>query len=415
MDNLRERILRVVRLEEVVERYLSLGRVGAGSHTLVGICPFHDDRHPSLRVRTDKQYYKCFACGQGGDVFSFVQEIEGIGFREALLKLAAWYGLSAEADSPRDAARDTKPGTGLLHPVRRPTEPFRPQSVVSPAAIGSLLREHSLMLNRLAAYVPTDAALADTYRAFEVGIAPEALPASYGSFSRRLVFPIRSEAGELVAFAGRHLGEPNPKTPKYVNSPTTAIYRKDRLLYGLYQAKEAIRRHRFAYITEGYKDVLAMHAAGFPHTVALCGTALTPHHAALLRRHTARVVLMLDGDSAGVEGSRRAATCLQAAGLAVSFVSLAPGEDPDSMFAHLAPEKFAATIRRLTKVSRLETYERQLLHLLQTAYANLDIAFSAEDRQQMLRHLLPLRRRLAKVTARLGRNVVTKPSFGRTQ
>lgn len=396
MNTLKEQLLRVVRLEEVVERYLPLGQRGSANHTLVGLCPFHTDRHPSLRVRVDKQYYKCFACGEGGDVFRFVQQIEGIGFREALEKMAAWYGLSAGTS------------TVLSLPVRRKVPHFNPVAVASPAAIAYLLREHGVMLSRLMVYTPSDAALVDTYRAFEVGKAPALLPAAYQSLCQRLTFPIRNEAGELVAFAGRYPGEPKEGVAKYVNSPTTVVYQKERLLYGLYQAREAILQHGFVYITEGYKDVLAMHAAGLPHTVALCGTALTAHHAALLTHYTRRAVVMLDGDAAGAEGSRKAAAHLQAAGIAVSYLTLAPGEDPDSLLHRLGKEAFVSAIRCLTNICRLETYERELLAQQQALYAELALALSPEDRQRMLRELMPLRRRLGQVTKRLGRNVVVK-------
>lgn len=396
MNNLKEQLLRVVRLEEVVERYLPLGRTGSASHTLVGLCPFHTDRHPSLRVRVDRQYYKCFACGEGGDVFRFVQQIEGIGFREALEKLAAWYGLSAGTNMV------------LLQPMRRKVQNFKPVAVASPSAIAYLLREHGVMLSCLTGYAPSDTLLADAYRAFEVGMAPSSLPAAYQSLCCRLIFPIRNEAGELVAFAGRYQGEPHQGVAKYVNSPTTVVYHKEHLLYGLYQAREAILQHGFAYITEGYKDVLAMHAAGFEHTVALCGTALTVHHASLLKHYTRRAVVMLDGDAAGAEGSRKAAIRLQAAGIAVSYLTLAPGDDPDSLLHRLGKESFVSAIRRLTNICRLETYERELLAQQQALYSNLALALAPEERRRMLRALLPLRRRLGMVTKRLGRNVVAK-------
>ncbi|MEG1544984.1 MAG: CHC2 zinc finger domain-containing protein [Tannerellaceae bacterium] len=273
MDGLKEQILRVVRLEDVVARYLPLGR--SGGHTLVGLCPFHADRHPSLRVRTDKQYYKCFACGEGGDVFRFVQQVEGVSFREALLRIAGWYGLYASD------------GVFSLPPVRcRQVPPEGAVLVASRAAILSLLRQHQFILGCLTPYVPTEPVLAAAYLAFEVGLAPSSLPASYVSLCGRLVFPIRNEAGTLVAFAGRYVGVADGKTAKYVNSPTSPVYHKDRLLYGLSLAEASIRRHGFVYVTEGYKDVLAMHAVGFEQTVALCGTALTAHHAELLRRNT---------------------------------------------------------------------------------------------------------------------------------
>lgn len=403
MNHLKEQVLRVARLEEVVERYLLLGRTGSSRYTLTGLCPFHADRHPSLRVRVDKQYYKCFACGEGGDVFRFVQQIEGIGFHEALVKLAGWYGLSTRLSGGSLPL--------LTQPVRKKEQELKPISALSAVAVAYLLREHGVMLANLKEYTPADPVLTDTYRTFEVGLAPDSLPAAYHCFCRRLIFPIRNEVGQLVAFAGRYLGEPDKEIAKYVNSPTSAVYQKDHLLYGLYQAKEAILQHHFVYITEGYKDVLAMHAAGFQQTVALAGTALTVHHAALLKRYTRRVVLVLDGDCAGQEASRKAGQILTQSGLSVSYLTLAPGEDPDSLLRSQGKETFVQSIRQLTTICRLETYEIELIDHMKIIYDDLAIALSTEDHFRLLHELKPLCRRLGKVTVRLRRNPVVRIGF----
>ncbi|MCD8270716.1 MAG: toprim domain-containing protein [Parabacteroides sp.] len=215
--------------------------------------------------------------------------MEGCDFRTALKKLAAWYGLSDTDDN--------------YQPVKYPPVKKKPQLIpvepVSQLYVDNLLRNHRMMLELLTEYVSENEILRETYKAFEVGIAPALLPHDYYNLSNRLVFPIRNGQGDLVAFAGRYRGETKgTNIRKYMNSSNSPVYHKSELLYGLYQAQEAIRRRGFVYITEGYKDVLAMHAAGFKNTVALCGTALTEQHLALLKRSTNQVLVMLDGDAA---------------------------------------------------------------------------------------------------------------------
>lgn len=241
--NLKDKILSIARLEEVVGRYLPLQR-GGFAKIILGLCPFHDDRHPSLHVNVKEQYYKCFACGEGGDLFKFVEKMEGCSFQEALKKLADWYGLSDEGD---------------YRPVKYPPVAKKKQSVpgelVSPFHIKNLLRNHRMMLDWLEEYIPEEELLRETYKGFEVGIGPSSLPRDYSNFCNRLIFPIRNERGDPVAFAGRYRGETKgTDIHKYVNSSDSPVYHKSEILYGLYQAGEAIRQHGFVYVTEGYKD-----------------------------------------------------------------------------------------------------------------------------------------------------------------
>lgn len=232
--NRKDRIKQVARLEEVVERYLPLKRSGSSAKTLVGLCPFHDDRHPSFCVNVKEQYYKCFACGEGGDLFKFVQRIEGCDFRTALKKLSAWYGLP-------DTEEDYQP---VKYP---PVRPKRQPALVEPVSqlcIDSLLRSHRMIFDLLETYIPETDILRETYKTFEVGIAPAALPVSYADLCGRIIFPVRNEKGELIAFAGRYQGETEgTDIRKYVNSPDSPVYHKSEILYGLYQALEAIREH----------------------------------------------------------------------------------------------------------------------------------------------------------------------------
>lgn len=400
--NLKDRIKQVARLEEVVERYLPLKRGGSSAKTLIGLCPFHDDRHPSLYVNVREQYYKCFACGEGGDLFKFVQQMEGCDFRTALYKLAGWYGLSDTGDDYQS----------VKYPPVRPKLQPAPVEPVSRLHIDSLLRNHRMVLDLLEKYIPEKDILRDTYSRFEVGVASYFLPPDYDAFCNRLVFPIRNERGELVAFAGRYRGETEGTgIRKYINSSTSPIYHKSEILYGLYQAQDEIRKHKFVYITEGYKDVLAMHAAGFKNTVALCGTALTEQHAALLSRYTRCVIVMLDGDEAGQTNGIKAGRLLLSKGFSVGRIILKPKQDPDSLLSMMEDVEFAGYIKKATRFSRLEIYEADLMKQIKQLLSDLQLALTTTERADLFARMIPLHKRLGKVTTLLAHSPVLKADF----
>lgn len=402
--NLKNQIKQVVRLEDVVGRYLSLKRVGNSVKTQVGLCPFHTDRHPSFYVNTEQQYYKCFACGEGGDLFKFVQKMEGCDFRTALKKLAGWYGLS-----DTDEYRPVK-----YLPVKTFSLPAKENEpdLVSRIHIDALLHSHGMILDMLEPYVPENEVLHEAYRMFEVGQASAFLPYAYDYLCNRIVFPIRDEQGRLVAFAGRYRGETKGKDiRKYMNSSTSAIYHKSRILYGLYLAQEAIRQHKFVYITEGYKDVLAMYAAGFHNTIALCGTALTLQHIELLGRYTRHVIVMLDSDEAGQTNGFKAARLLAGKDFSVGRIVLNPEHDPDSLLRVMGKEAFVGYIKEVTRFSRLEVYETDLLKQIKYLLSELSLALTAEERSKLFSQMLPLYKRLGKVTQLLAHSPVMKADW----
>lgn len=402
--NLKNQIKQVVRLEDVIGRYLSLKRAGSSAKTLVGLCPFHTDRHPSFYVNTEQQYYKCFACGEGGDLFKFVRKMEVCDFRTALMMLAGWYGLS-----DMDEYRPVK-----YPPVKKrslPAKEYKPE-LVSPIHIEALLRSHGMILGLLEPYVPENEVLRDVYKVFEVGQASAFLPYAYNYLCNRIVFPIRDEQGVLVAFSGRYRGETKgTDIRKYMNSSTSAVYHKSRILYGLYQVREAIRQHKFVYITEGYKDVLAMYAAGFHNTIALCGTALTMQHIELLRRYTRNVIVMLDSDEAGQTNGFRAARLLAGKGFSVGCIILNPEHDPDSLLHMMGKDAFVGYMKRATRFSRLEIYETDLLRQIKHLLSELSRALTAEERSKLFLQMLPLHKRLGKVTKLLTHSPVMKTDW----
>lgn len=398
--NRKDQIKQVVRLEEVIERYFPLQREGSSEKTLVGLCPFHDDHHPSFHVNTKEQYYKCFACGDGGDVFKFVQGMEGCDFWKALKILAGWYGLSDTNDLsyiPVKKVSHVKP---------------KENRVVNQLYIDQLLSNHRVILDLLETYIPEEEILREAYKVFEVGVAPSALPTSYAKLCGRLIFPIRNEKGELVAFAGRYRGETKGiDIRKYINSCNSIIYHKGELLYGLFQAQESIGKHGFVYITEGYKDVLAMYAAGFCNTVALCGTTLTEQHVTLLSRYTRHVVVMLDGDTAGLVSGLKSVRMLAGQGFSVSQIILESQHDPDSLLEAIGYKEFISYLKLRTRFSRLEAYEVDLLKQLEQVLSDLKLALTISERNDLITRMVTLHKRLAKVTDRLMHSPVLRSKW----
>jgi DNA primase len=324
---------------EVIGGYVSLHRAGR-EH--VGLCPFHAEKTPSFTVSKEKQLWHCHGCGRGGDIFTFVEGIENVDFRRALEILAERAGVELEHD-PRSAARGAR----------------RRRSLELNAAAA---RYFEYVLWDLPAGEPGRRLLAERQvaeplaRRFRVGYAPEGGPGGDGLvrylrargatvaeaieaglatrggrdlFRDRVVFPIADERGQVVAFGGRTLGA-DPR--KYLNTPDTDLYHKSTALFGLDQARDALRERREAVVVEGYFDVLAAHAAGAGTAVASSGTALTREQVRILARHADRVVLCFDGDSAGRRAAERAVELCAAESLPARIAVMPPGvKDPDEM------------------------------------------------------------------------------------
>lgn len=316
IKSLKERI----DLVKVVSHYQPLEKKG---NVYVGLCPFHPDRHPSLRVDPRKGLYHCFSCGAGGDALRFVQRREACGFGEAIRICAGICHLTINDPIPEP---------------KRVTQEQRPVPSIE---------DNERYQRTLLPYDPIMKELRDTYSLFGVGIAPPETPKYFGFTRGRLVFPIQDGEGRLVAFAARSQGiSVSGKIPKYLNSPTSPIYKKDELLYGWYQALTRIRETGIVFITEGYKDTLAMHAAGFTNTVALCGTHLSVHHIELIRKEAVTVCIFLDADEAGRETAKEVAPRLRRAGLRVTDLVAEVGKDPDEMFCRCGHEVFVRWVSR---------------------------------------------------------------------
>jgi DNA primase len=360
----------------LVGRTVTLKRAG---RNYKGLCPFHDEKTPSFNVNPDRGSYYCFGCQEGGDVFSFLMKIEGLGFAEAVRALARDCGIAipeAEAGASGLSERIVEANALLLERYR-----------------AELAREG----NAGAAYLAERGLDAGAIEHFEIGYAPDRwgfavealrgarIPAelgeragllaqrsSGGHYDRlrgRVIFPIRDARGRVIGFGGRALGP--DQTPKYLNTPETPIFRKREALYGLRNALEPIRRKERVVVVEGYFDCIALHRAGIGEAVATCGTALTPDHAGNLRRRTQNVILFFDGDAAGQRAVERALEVLLPSGLRVRAVLLPTGDDPDSFLVREGGEALRALVD--TAPAALDVvFERAVAGVTDTPWAKAD-------------------------------------------
>ena len=342
----------------VVGDYVSLRK--AGNHHK-GLCPFHGEKTPSFTVREDRQFFYCFGCQTGGDVITFVREMNGYSFVEAVRHLADRAGLRLpepsrqrwDAGSPA-GRRDDRPGGGsarktrdIYYAIGRAAQRCFTESLHAMEGQGCrlYLKDRGLesdaverfglgyaadAWDRMVTYLGRQGV--DLALACEAGLVARRTSGTghYDRFRHRLTFPIRNLAGEVIAFGGRALSG-DPETPKYINSPETPVFTKGATLYGLYEARKAMRKAGRAILVEGNVDVVRLSQAGLVEVVAPMGTALTEDQCRLLRRFVPRVVLLHDGDAAGRAASLKAVPIALGEGLQVSVAHLPDGEDPDSL------------------------------------------------------------------------------------
>lgn len=372
-------------------------RLERSGRKLKGLCPLHREKTPSFYVDPELGFFKCFGCGAGGDGISLHMRLTGDDFPAAIAALARRFGVPIPQTAHRRRG-PAEPGVPDPEEILSQAERFFVERLeASPEALAYLERRRiplelarrfrlgfapagwRNLLEALQARVPLKHLL-------ELGLVvePERGGKPYDRFRNRLIFPVRDGAGRLVGFAGRALEE---EDPKYLNSSETERFHKGRLLYGLHEARRAIRDGRRALLVEGYVDLLAAVASGIDATVASMGTALTPDQARLLARYAEEVVVGYDGDRAGEEAARRALPMLLQNGLAVYRLELPEGEDPDSFRLARGPEalrqRFAAAPDLLAReIERLAPpeVERSPHARSRAARAIAELLMATEDR-----------------------------------
>jgi DNA primase len=348
-DRLVEEIRAANDIVDVISERIPVRKAGRNYRAL---CPFHDEKTPSFNINPERQIYHCFGCGVGGNAITFVMEYDKVGFLEALSELAERAGIAMPDTRDGGTSSDDPVFEANAFALRYFRESFT-------GGGGDTAR----------AYWKTRGVSAEATEAFRIGYAPpgwdglikraraEGMGAAvleesglavrsergghYDRFRDRLIFPLLWTGGRTVGFGGRSLGE---QEPKYLNSPETRVYHKGSYLYGLAQARPALRASREAVLVEGYMDLLALWDGGFHNVVASAGTALTPEQARIIARYADRVFVAYDGDSAGKAAAIRAAELLVRQGVKVRVASFPEGSDPDSFVRSNGPDALARAL-----------------------------------------------------------------------
>jgi DNA primase len=344
---------------QVVSAHIALRRVGAN---FVGLCPFHGEKTPSFNVSPERQTFHCFGCGVGGNVFTFLMRVEGRAFPEVIERLAREQGieLPRRADTPAEA-RARSERERLLKATAAAREYFRARLQSSPHAQAYLAERgvSEATIERYGIGYAEDAwsGLADHLGregfagalCARAGLLIERRGSGhYDRFRHRILFPIEDLNGNTVGFGGRALGggQTAGDDAKYLNSPETPLYDKGRMLFGLGQAREAIRREGRAIVVEGYFDAILLAQAGLENVVAPCGTALTPGQVRVLRRFTRDLVTAFDSDEAGRRATERAMHLFIEEGVQGLGLALPEGMDPDDLIRQEGPEALRDRLQR---------------------------------------------------------------------
>lgn len=353
-----QQILHAADVVDVVGDFVSLTKRGSN---MIACCPFHNEKTPSFSVSPSKGIYKCFGCGKGGDSVRFIMDLEGLSYPEALKWLAKKYGIEIVEKEYTDEELLSQNERDSLFIVTEFAQQYYADqlSTEEGKSIGlSYFKERGYNESTIAkfglGYSP-DGWDAFTKHALKNGYKLEILEKAgltiikegkdpIDRFRGRVIFPINNVAGKPIAFGARIL-KPNPKSPKYLNSPETEIYHKSRIVYGIYTAKNGIRQEDNCYLVEGYTDVVSLSQAGIENVVASSGTSLTKEQIQLIRRFSTNITVLYDGDAAGINASLRGTELILEEGMNVRVVVFPDGEDPDSYVKKVGSEGFATYIK----------------------------------------------------------------------
>ncbi len=405
-DNFIQDLLARVDIVDVVGRYVQLKKGGAN---YLGLCPFHNEKSPSFTVSPAKQFYHCFGCGVHGSAIGFLMEYSGLSFTEAVRDLAQSHGMvvpESEHLLPERVQESKAKSLALAECMKLASDYYKQQLRSSERTIDYLKARG--LTGEIAArfglgYAPPAwdnlRSQFGNYQAQELAEAGLVIDKEseqgqgrrYDRFRDRVMFPIRNTKGQVIAFGGRVIDQGEPK---YLNSPETPLFQKGYELYGLFEARQAIREAGYVLVCEGYMDVVALAQMGFPQAVATLGTACTPTHVQKLLKQTDRVVFSFDGDNAGRRAARRALdACLPLVddGKIIQFLFLPSEHDPDSYIREFGAEAFAGAIAEAMPLSQFLLREIQQECDLQTA----------EGRARLLHEAKPLLQQMQPTALRL--------------
>lgn len=351
-DHLKEQIRDAADIVDVVSDYVKLKKSGSGFQ---GLCPFHNEKTPSFNVTPRLGIFKCFGCGVGGDVFNFVMQIEGVGFVEAMRVLAARYNIELPEEPSPEFDNRSQQMEGIYYALKMAGVFYFQQLTGEDDGRKAL------------AYLEKRGLKPETIKKFGLGFSPDKMDAfykhaldngineeylaeaglikyseqsqkPYDMFRGRLMFPIFSLSGRVIAFGARIMGDANG--PKYINSPQTKVYNKSEVIYGIHLARNEIRKADQSILVEGYMDVISMHQHGVPNVVATSGTAITPAQMHLLKNYSDNILMVYDADNAGQIAMIRGLDTALSQGLNVRLMHLPEGEDPDSFVQQFGAEAF---------------------------------------------------------------------------
>ncbi|MFL0798018.1 MAG: DNA primase [Cellvibrionaceae bacterium] len=401
-------LLNRVDIVETVDKRVKLKKTGKNYSAC---CPFHDEKTPSFTVSPDKQFYYCFGCGAGGNAIGFVMEFDRLNFPEAVENLAKAQGLEIQREEPLPGERDNrqftpnKQGNSLYDLLEKCSKFYRYQLKHHPQSAEAIdyLKSRGLsgeIAQRFGiGFAPPGwdnllSTLGDTDKKREqlettgMAIRKEDSNRMYDRFRHRIMFPIRDQRGRTIAFGGRVLGDDKPK---YLNSPETPVFHKGRELYGLWEARQALRDIPRLLLVEGYMDVVALAQHGIHNAVATLGTAATSDHLVRIFRQTSEAIFCFDGDNAGRTAARRAlenALPIMEDGRQAKFLFLPDGEDPDTLVRQIGAEAFDQKIDKAISLSEF---------LLTSSAEGLDLE-SPEGKSTLAKRALPLINKLPRGT-----------------
>ena len=352
-DIKKEEVKDAADIVEVVSDYVKLKRSGSG---FIGLCPYHNEKTPSFTVNPSLGIFKCFGCGETGDVFKIVMDQEGISFPEAVRQLAERYGVFIpEEEHTLEQTENYQLKEGMYHALKFAGVFYYRNLIENPEAVKAkeylTKRGYNLdIIKRFGlGYSPSSGnelykaamgAGVDLQYLLEADLIKPSKRGEdyYDTFRGRLMFPIFSPTSKVIAFAGRVLG--NEKTAKYINSSQTKVYNKSEVVYGVNFSKNEIRKQKEVILVEGYTDVITLNEYGIKNVVASSGTALTPGQMKILHRYGEKILMIYDADSAGQNAMKRGIDIALAEGMEVQLLELPDGEDPDSFVKQYGKESF---------------------------------------------------------------------------